>query len=118
MSVALLVLSFVLALAWLPILVKFFRNWRGRANPISLAICFIIAFAIYICIVPFFGQDVDPLTSAIVIQAVNAVTCLFFHISFGWAKKRWTPEGQVGRSTRRQGRVSDYPATVSNDEKQ
>lgn len=112
MSVALLVLSSVLALAWIPILVKFFRNWRGRANPISLAICFIIAFAIYICLVPFFGIHSDPLVTVGVVQAVNAVTCLFFHISFGWAKKRWTPEGQVEK---RRGRSTDYPASVSSD---
>lgn len=120
MSVALLCLSSILALAWLPILIKFFRNWRGRANPISLAICFIIAFAIYICIVPFFETQ-DPLVMALVVQIVNAVTCLFFHISFGWAKKRWTPDGQTTRSgtipattTKRGSRTTDYPASVEN----
>jgi len=107
MSVALMCLAVVLAIAWLPILIKFFRNWRNRANPISLAICFVVAFAMYTCLIPMVGGS-DPQVTALVVQIVNAVTCLFFHVSFGWAKKRWTP----GERPARRGRSTDYPDTV------
>lgn len=109
MNIALLCLSAVLALAWLPILVKFFRNWRSRANPISLAICFIVAFACYICAIPFVGLGPDPIVTAVVIQAVNAVTCLFFHVAFGWARKRWIIEDELAL---RRARDTDYPENL------
>lgn len=112
MSFALLSSSAILALAWLPILFQFFKNWRGRNNPISLAICFVVAFAIYLCFQPFltlFGPQADPAVTALTVQAANTVTCLFFHVSFGWAKRKFGPED------RRRGRVTDYPATVESD---
>lgn len=124
MSVALLCLSALLALAWLPILLQFFKNWRGRNNPISLAICFVVAFAIYLCFQPFlaiFGSSADPAVTALSIQAANTVTCLFFHISFGWAKRKFGPEDRQTSSSPspsvlgKRGRVTDYPATVESD---
>ncbi len=116
MSVALLCLSAVLAIAWLPVLFQFFRNWRSRNNPISLAICFVVAFAVYLCFQPFiglFGQEADPKVTALAIQAANTAACVFFHISFGWARRKFGPDDrQVQRS---RGRVTDYPATVESD---
>ena len=109
MNIALLIGCSILVLAWIPILVKFFRNWRARANPISLAICFAVAYAIYICMVPFFGEGQDPFVVDSVVVGVNAVTCLFFHASFGWAKKRWAP-GE--NSYERRGRSTDYPSNI------
>jgi membrane protein YdbS with pleckstrin-like domain len=95
MNLALLVTSAILAVAWIPVLVRFFRNWRTRANPISLAICFLVAFSIYLCFVPFLGpSNNDPLLTALVIEGVNAVTCLFFYVSFGWARRKWNPKNE------------------------
>lgn len=105
MNIVLLCLSALLALGWLPILFQFFRNWRQRNNPISLAICFAIAFTVYLCLVPFLGNVSDPVVTGLAIQGANAVTCAFFHISFGWAKRRWTPDSSRGR-------VTDYPTSV------
>jgi O-antigen ligase len=93
MQTTLLILSTVLAMAWVPVLLRFFRNWRGRANPISLAICFLVAFAIYICYAPL--TDTDPVTMAVVIEAVNLAVCVFFYVSFGWAEKRWPKRVKV-----------------------
>jgi hypothetical protein len=39
MMLILMILSVVVALAWLPLLLRFFRGWRNRRNPVSLAIC-------------------------------------------------------------------------------
>lgn len=116
MGVALLALSALLALAWLPILLNFFRNWRGRSNPISLAIVFIVFFAIYISIVPFVGAEQDPVVMMCVVQGVNAVTCLFFHISFRWARKRWSPKDKDAppdEQPKRRVRGTDYPTNVT-----
>ncbi len=90
MNLALLGITVVLTIAWVPVLVRFFRNWRARSNPISLAIFFLVAGSVYQSFVPLITGSVDPVGAALVVQAVNAVTCLFFHISFSWARKRWT----------------------------
>ena len=117
MNEALLVTSAILAVAWIPVLIRFFRNWRARANPISLAICFLVTFSIYLCFVPLMGAGSDPMTMALVVEVVNAATCLFFYVSFGWARRRWSPgdpsghEG-AGREPPRRGRTTDYPDTV------
>lgn len=113
MNVALLCLSGLLAMAWLPILLQFAKNWKGRSNPISLAICFIVAFAIYLCATPFLGMPDDPELAAMAMQAANAATCVFFHVSFGWARRKWSPEMGSGRA-----RVTDYPTTVSPSDSQ
>ncbi len=107
MATVLLCLSALLALGWLPILFQFYKNWRNRNNPISLAICFAIAFTVYLCLVPFLGDGSDPIVTALSIQGANAATCAFFHISFGWAKRRWTPGDRIGK-----GRITDYPISV------
>lgn len=105
MNIVLLALSALLALGWLPILFKFFRNWRERNNPISLAICFAIAFTVYLCLIPFLGNVSDPVVTGLAIQGANAATCAFFHISFGWAKRRWAPGSDRERA-------SGYPTSI------
>jgi hypothetical protein len=100
-------LSALLVLGWLPIFLQFLKNWRGRGNPISLAICFVVAFAIYLGLVPLLGAATDPESAALAIQVANAVTCGFFHAANGWSKRKWVPnETGSGR-----GRRTDYPAT-------
>lgn len=113
MNVALLCLSGLLALAWLPILLQFAKNWKGRNNPISLAICFIVAFEIYLCVTPFFGVPKDPIWAAMAVQVANAATCTFFHISFSWARRKWSPDMGASR-----GRVTDYPTSIAPQDSQ
>lgn len=39
MNILLIIASCVLAIAWIPLAVRFNRGWRTRRNPVSLAIC-------------------------------------------------------------------------------
>jgi predicted permease len=104
MIVALLCLSVLLFFGWIPILIQFFKNWRTRSNPISLAICFVVAFSIYLCLVPFLGKAADPEVAALALQVANGVTCVFFHAANSWAKRKWSPVDIDGK-----GRVTDFP---------
>src|SRR3990172_12157880 len=44
----LFVVALVIALAWVPVLIRFFRSWQARKNPISLAICILVTLAVYL----------------------------------------------------------------------
>jgi peptidoglycan biosynthesis protein MviN/MurJ (putative lipid II flippase) len=88
MSTGATALAALVGLAWVPVLIKFFRAWRERKNPISLAICGVIALCIYLDIMGahrFFGTSVGWIATAIIVA--NAVVCGFFYLSFQWSKK-------------------------------
>lgn len=82
-----LVFALVVALGWLPVLIRFFRSWRERANPISLAICVLISVALYL---PVYGAaTLEPLWPRATISVLSAVACGTFYAAFWWAKKRF-----------------------------
>lgn len=79
--------ALVVALAWIPVLLRFFRSWRERANPISLAICVLVAEAIYL---PVYAAIVLPPSWPLVtIAFVGGIACGSFYIAFWWAKRRF-----------------------------
>jgi uncharacterized membrane protein len=101
----LLAVSLVLALAWVPVFRFFFRAWRERANPISLAICFLVLFAIYtngaaVLLLAFGSSSLD---AVIALRVVDLAVLVFFYLSFRWAKHRWKPANGEERKKRRPG---------------
>lgn len=84
-------LAVVIAAAWIPIMQNFFRSWRARHNPVSLAICGIILHSIYansVCVGMYaFGVDLRWATIAICI--VNALACGNFYLAMIWAERRF-----------------------------
>lgn len=74
-------------LGWIPVLARFFRSWRDRSNPISLAICVLIAEALYL---PIY-LALERVSSWILatVCAVNMIVCGTFHAAFWWADKRF-----------------------------
>ena len=82
-----LVISLAVALAWVPVLLKFFRSWRERANPISLAICILISTAIYL---PVYTAVALPLCWPVAtIIVVGGVACVSFYLALWAARKRF-----------------------------
>lgn len=94
----LLLASAAVSLLWIPVLLFFFKNWRERKNPISLAICAVIFFAVYadVLVILFrFGAGDLPLY---IMQGAELLTIVFFYVSLRWA--RWKFSGELGAGRR------------------
>jgi 4-amino-4-deoxy-L-arabinose transferase-like glycosyltransferase len=77
------------AIAWVPILIKFLRAWLTRRNPVSLAICLVIAFIIYTDVITLsvYAFSGNPTWSFAAICGLNMVVCCNFYFSIRWADK-------------------------------
>jgi hypothetical protein len=85
--------TLVVALAWIPVLLRFFRSWRARGNPISLAICVMITRAIY---VPVYLTTTLPLSWPIATMvAIDVITCATFYTTIHYASKKF-PDTRSG----------------------
>jgi hypothetical protein len=81
----------VLALAWIPLLVRFLRGWRNRRNPVSLAICATISALVYGNIttaLTAMGQGAWE-TVRMLTVAVNVFVVVNFYLSFHWSGHRF-----------------------------
>lgn len=94
---AYVIIPTALALAWVPLLLRFLRGWRNRRNPVSLAICATISAAIYGNVTTTLlaiGQGAWE-TVRILTVAVNAFVVLNFYLSFYWSAQRF-PDARRG----------------------
>jgi len=77
-----------LAIGWVPIFMKFREGWKHRRNPVSLAICGVIALMVYsnvLFLLYLSGQTTfDALAWAM--RVFNAIALINFYISFKWAR--------------------------------
>ncbi len=91
MTAFLITLSVFLAVAWVPLLLKFVRAWRARRNPVSLAICGVILLSIYsnIITVAVEAFDGSKTTAAIVTHGFNALVCMNFYFAFALSKRKF-----------------------------
>lgn len=86
-TVAHLVGAIIIALAWLPVLTRFFRSWRARGNPISLAICVLIGFAIYVpCYLAIVFSPSWPIAT---VNAIDGITCATFYVAIRSASRKF-----------------------------
>lgn len=81
----------ILSIAWIPILLKFYRAWTSRRNPVSLAICLVIAYVVYNNIVDLavYAFAGDPTWSMGALNAFNLLICVNFYVAIFWAKKHF-----------------------------
>jgi hypothetical protein len=80
-----------LALAWIPLLVRFLRGWRSRKNPVSLAICATISALIYSNVttaLTAMGQGAWE-TVRLLTMMVNVFVIVNFYLSFHWSSQRF-----------------------------
>lgn len=88
---AYVVIPVALALAWVPLLIRFLRGWRSRKNPVSLAICATISALIYgnvTTALTAMGQGAWE-TVRMLTVAVNAFVVVNFYLSFHWSSQRF-----------------------------
>lgn len=79
--------ALVVALAWIPVLLRFFRSWRARGNPISLAICVLVFYALY---APVYLTGSLPSSWPIAaVVATDLITCVTFYATIHYASKKF-----------------------------
>lgn len=87
MTLILMILSVVLALAWLPLMLRFYRGWRNRRNPVSLAICAGLCLFVYTNIL-FLLVLLDGASwrfLACATHVFEGVVLVNFYIAFRWS---------------------------------
>lgn len=91
------IVPIALALSTVPLLIRFLRGWRSRRNPVSLAICAMIAALIYGDITTALlalGQGAWETVRTLTI-AVNGFVVVNFYLSFHWSGQRF-PDARRG----------------------
>lgn len=76
-----------IAMAWIPLLLKFFRSWRDRANPISLAICFLIILASYSPLWVSLGPEKPWSWAGLLV--IDSLVCGSFYVALLMARRRF-----------------------------
>lgn len=97
MALAIAVIGVIVALGWLPVFRHFWKAWRSRNNPISLAICGLIGFMVYINLAVHIFIKNDPAWTAVVVGAVNVAVLINFYACFRWAKKLFPEAIEKGK---------------------
>ena len=77
----------IVALAWIPVFLRFFRSWRTRGNPISMAICVLVVYALYVPI--FMTASLPPSWPPVTVIAVDAIVCMTFYGTFHFADRKF-----------------------------
>jgi hypothetical protein len=87
--------EFIAALLWVPVLIKFWRAWRARRNPISLAIAGLAAFAAWTCALPHwvFSVEVDRTWLGWGVTVLNLAVASNFYVAIHRAKGKF-PEAR------------------------
>lgn len=68
------VINLLACCLWIPLVLRFYDQWKARKNTISLAIAELIVFAMYNCALQL-------QTPVWYMTVVNALTCASFHAS-------------------------------------
>ena len=86
------ILSATSSVLWIPILIKFYRNWNERNNPVSLAICVLIFFVIWTAVAGFWilSGDISPSLIVTCFAAFSSCLAIVFHISFHLSEAKFS----------------------------
>ena len=85
--------SAVMAVAWIPIGLYFFRAWRSRKSPLSLAICGLVALPVYLNSMTSVFLGSQPEWFCTVLFFVNLTLFANFIFCFYWQRKSF-PENR------------------------
>ena len=91
MVVSYFVLAGIVVCAWAPILIRFYRNWQHRHNPISLAICSAVALLMWLAIADIWEitGDVKGEIVSFVSTGVSLVVAIYANYTFQIAAKKF-----------------------------
>lgn len=90
------ILSATSSALWVPILVKFYRSWSNRHNPVSLAICALITLIIWMAIAGIWILSGNISHELIVTcsAALSSSVAIVFHIAFYWSEHKFAGSRQ------------------------
>lgn len=86
------IVALVQGAAWLPVVIRFMRNWRSRKNPESMAIMFLASLASFFGAVPYWLKSHASGVLPLILAAANAIVCVSFYVAFIWARNRFQDE--------------------------
>lgn len=97
MVVAYLVISLIGVLLWTPILIKFYRSWSARRNPVSLAICAAVVLIMWSTLAGMWLVTGRIQAGELIMatSAMSAAVAIYVHASFVWSKRRF-PDSRSG----------------------
>lgn len=87
-----IVISGLGVILWVPILLRFYRSWISRQNPISLAICSFILMLIWFSVAGIWlvsgsiGANEMMFASA----ALMLIVAIYSHVAFYWSDRRFS----------------------------
>jgi hypothetical protein len=86
-----LALAGIAVCAWAPILIRFYRNWKRRQNPISLAICSAITLLMWLAVAGIWevSGDVRAEVVSFVSTGVSIVVAGYANFTFYLAAKKF-----------------------------
>jgi hypothetical protein len=76
-------------LFWIPILIRFYRSWAKRSNPISLGICATIILLIWTSAAGVWQvtETVDSEIVLLVSTSLSLIVAIYCHLAFRLAEK-------------------------------
>lgn len=91
MDTVLIATSCLLAVAWIPLAVRFNRGWRSRKNPVSLAICAATLLFTYTNVLFAFALAHETTWNffAVATHVIDFVVVVNFYVAFRWSDKRF-----------------------------
>lgn len=94
MDVVYLVVSTISVVLWVPILIKFFRSWSLRRNPVSLAICASITLIMWTSMAGMWVVTgrIAANTLILATSSMSLLVALYVHVAFAWSKRRFNDE--------------------------
>ena len=86
-----LALAVIAVGAWSPILIRFYRNWQHRHNPVSLAICLVVSLVMWFAIADIWeiSGDVSPEVISFASTSVSIIVAIYANIAFYLAAKKF-----------------------------
>lgn len=86
------IIAGVAVLLWLPILLKFYKAWLGRHNPVSLAICAVILLLVWSSIAGTWlvTESLDADTVIFASTGLSALVAIFTNVAFYWSDKKFS----------------------------
>lgn len=96
-SNAVSIFSCGIALLWLPIAIRFFKAWRLRRNPLSLAITWMMLVASYLHTMVAMDETSAVLRSGIGV-GLSAAACINFYLAFRWSAYKFRGQRRSDRT--------------------
>jgi hypothetical protein len=91
-TIARIAFALLATVAWLPVLAFFFRNFKTRNNPVSLAIGTLVALSmLYVGPVDYWltSGTANKEWVSLTFDILSVAVCIHFYLAIRWSRKRF-----------------------------